>query len=133
MNWEVIKSELLIRTSRASGAGGQHVNKTETKVEMVFDVYRSGGLSAREKTLLKHNLKNRIDGNGTLSMVDQSSRSQHTNRKRAYDRMERLLRKGLRPKPREVKRNAFVANKRKRLERKKRQSDKKALRGKKWM
>ncbi|MTB53874.1 alternative ribosome rescue aminoacyl-tRNA hydrolase ArfB [Lewinella sp. W8] len=133
MNWKTTKSELLIRTSRASGAGGQHVNKTETKVELVFDVVGSRGLSDREKALLKQNLRKRIDANGIISVVDQSSRSQHTNRKRAYDRMERLLRKGLRPKPKEVKRKAFVANKRKRLERKKRQSEKKAMRGKRWM
>lgn len=108
------------------------MNKTETKVELLFDVYRSEGLSAREKTLLKQNLKKRIDANGVISVVDQSSRSQHTNRKRAYDRIERLLRKGLRPKPREIKRKAFVANKRKRLERKKQKSEKKARRSKKW-
>jgi len=104
MNWPKIREELELRTSRSSGAGGQHVNKTES----------------------------RVDANGRISVVDQSGRSQHTNRKRALLRLKEMLERGSRPIPKPHKGKAFVANKRKRLDWKKRRGEIKASRGKKW-
>ncbi|MEM9931676.1 MAG: peptide chain release factor-like protein, partial [Bacteroidota bacterium] len=99
MDWPLIRTELDLRTSRASGAGGQHVNKTETRVEVVFDVLGSQAFSEREKRNLKHHLGKRLDAQGRLAVVDQSGRSQHTNRKRALARLKQLLERGRRPIP----------------------------------
>ena len=133
MNWEEILKELEMRTSRASGAGGQHVNKTESRVELVFNVRESAALSGQERKRIAHHLAKRLDSLGRLSVVDQSDRSQHTNRKRAENRLRQLLERGIRPIPKKHRGKAFVANKKKRLERKKRRGELKAGRGKKWL
>lgn len=130
MNWKKIREELDLRTSRSSGAGGQHVNKTESRVELVLDVLGSDAFTDREKTNLKYHLKKKLDDQGRLSVVDQSGRSQHTNRKRALARLKETLERGRRPIPKKHVGKAFVANKRKRLERKKRRGEVKAGRGK---
>lgn len=132
MNWEAIGKELEMRTSRASGAGGQHVNKTESRVELLFDVANSATLSAQEKKNIRHHLDRRLDAQGRLSVVDQSDRSQHVNRKRAENRLRQLLEKGVRPIPKKHKGKAFVANRKKRLDHKKRRSEVKAGRRKQW-
>jgi ribosome-associated protein len=130
MNWDTIERELELRTSRSSGAGGQHVNKTESRVELVFNVNESKGLSRRERDNLHFHLGNRIDGKGQLSVTDQSDRSQHRNRQRALDAMRQLLERGIRNPPKKRKAGAFKANSRKRLEKKKRRGEVKAGRGK---
>ncbi|MEM6771668.1 MAG: alternative ribosome rescue aminoacyl-tRNA hydrolase ArfB [Bacteroidota bacterium] len=133
MNWNDIRKELDFRTSRASGAGGQHVNKAESRVELVFNVRESNALTARERERIAHHLAKRMDGLGRISVVDQSDRSQHTNRKRAEARLYQLLEQGTRPIPKKHVGKAFVANKKKRLDRKKRRGEVKAARRKNWM
>ena len=130
MNWDIIERELVMRTSRSSGAGGQHVNKTESRVELVLDIDASQGLSRRERDNLRFHLASRIDGQGQLSVTDQSDRSQHTNRRRALDALRQLLERGIRNPPKKRKAGAFKANSRKRLEKKKRRGEVKAGRGK---
>ena len=129
MDWSRVREETEVRTSRSSGAGGQHVNKTETRVELVFPLRTSQAFSGRERRNLEHHLAKRLDGQGTLRLTDQSGRSQHTNRKRAFARLRELLERGSRPIPKPHVGKPFVAGKRKRLERKKRRSEVKANRG----
>ncbi|MEM9259141.1 MAG: alternative ribosome rescue aminoacyl-tRNA hydrolase ArfB [Bacteroidota bacterium] len=133
MNWQTLQEELTFRTSRSSGAGGQHVNKTESKVEIIFNLKESQAFSRGEKLQLKHHLGRRLSPSGIITVVDQSSRSQHANRKSALLRLRRLLEGSNRPIPRPHRGKAFVANKRKRLENKKHRSDLKADRRKKWL
>ena len=130
MDWPLIQQELTVRTSRSSGAGGQHVNKTESRVEIVFDFDGTAALTNRERRNLRHHLKKKIDGNGVISIVDQSGRSQHGNKAKALKRLKEMLSMGSRPIPKKHKGKAFVANRGKRLERKKRRSEIKAGRGK---
>jgi ribosome-associated protein len=130
MDWQIILSEISFRTSRSSGAGGQHVNKTETKVEAILDVKASSGLTEEEKTLVFENLRARINDEGLLSVTSQKSRSQLTNKEDALARMEALMEKALVPK---VKRKRTKPTKQAiedRLQEKKVQSEKKALRKK---
>ena len=130
MNWDIIERELELRTSRSSGAGGQHVNKTESRVELVLDVDGSKGLSRRERDNIRFWFGNRLDGQGRLSVTDQSGRSQHANRRSALAAMRQLLERGIRNPPKKRKAGSFKANNRKRLKRKKERGEIKKNRGK---
>ena len=98
MNWNQIVNELSFRTSRSSGAGGQHVNKTETKVEVLFDVDVSGGLNDEQKAIIKSKLASRINDDGILIMNSQKSRSQFSNKEDVIERLRIQLEKALIPK-----------------------------------
>ena len=98
MNWDTILTELTYRTSRSSGAGGQHVNKTETKVEVLFNVNSSEGLSEEEKLLIHSKLLARITEEGILVMSSQKSRSQFSNKEDVTERLQHQLEKALIPK-----------------------------------
>jgi len=60
MNPELITKELNFKAVRSSGAGGQHVNKVSSKVELSFDLINSIALSLEEKELLQKKLKTRL-------------------------------------------------------------------------
>jgi len=98
MNWQTILTELTFRTSRSSGAGGQHVNKTETKVEVLFDIKASAGLSDEEKSTVQSRLASRINDEGVLQLTSQKSRSQLSNKEDSIDRLHTLIEKALIPK-----------------------------------
>jgi ribosome-associated protein len=89
--------ELRFRFSRSSGPGGQHVNRVETRVELLFDVGRSPSLGAAEKAQLLERLKSYIDKDGVLHLIASSSRSQWRNRQEAIARFQGLLALALRP------------------------------------
>ena len=129
MDQHRIEKELNYQTSRSSGSGGQHVNKTETKVEVRFEVDASDALNAAEKRRIKAALGNRISKAGVLSVSSDSRRSQVLNRGAAVKKLFRLLKKALRARKRRKSPRPLKANPKKRLEEKRRQSEKKALRG----
>lgn len=129
MDQHKIEKELNYQTSRSSGSGGQHVNKTETKVEVRFEVDASDALSAYEKRRIKAALGNRISKAGVLSVSSDSRRSQVLNRGAAVKKLFRLLKKALRNRKRRKGPRPLKANPKKRLDDKRRQSEKKALRG----
>jgi len=82
-------------TSRSSGAGGQHVNKTNSKVELRFDINSSKTLLNDEKILLKGKLAHRINKEGILQIVTQEERSQVRNKKICIDKFYLLIEKAL--------------------------------------
>jgi ribosome-associated protein len=93
--------EFVFKTSRSGGAGGQHVNKVSTKVQLQFDVQQSHLLSEDEKNLLLVKLENQLAENGVLQVTSQEGRSQHDNKLVALRKMYRLLNKCFEvPKPR---------------------------------
>lgn len=93
--------ELEFRASRSSGAGGQHVNKVATQVELLFDVSASQLLTDEEKHRIKHKLINRIDTGGLLHLSCNETRSQHQNKEKVVKRFYHMLERALkREKPR---------------------------------
>lgn len=130
MEIQALKEEVTFRTARSSGAGGQHVNKVETKVDVLFDVQNSKILTEAEKALVSERLKNRITKNGLLILSNQDSRSQSANREAVLETLFELLKKSIVPPKKRKKVKPRQADKKKRLEAKKRQSEKKAARKK---
>lgn len=130
MDWNLIIAELSFRTSRSSGAGGQHVNKTETKVECLFDVMSSAGLNDAEKGIVIEKLAARINDGGILAVTSQKERSQLSNKEHTIDRLHSLLTKALTPTIKRVKTKPSPGSVEERLQEKKRVSEKKELRRK---
>lgn len=130
MDTSILDKELNFKTSRSSGSGGQHVNKTETRVEVRFDLDASAGLSNVERKRVRKALANRISQEGILTVASSNRRSQILNKKEAIKKFYRLLKKALRRRPRRKGPKPLKANPAKRLSDKKKHADKKALRGK---
>lgn len=103
MDWEKLLTELDFRTSRSSGAGGQHVNKTETKVEVLFHVNNSQALNAEEKEIILQKLAASINVEGILAVNSQKSRSQFSNKENALEKLKLKLEKALIPKAKRVR------------------------------
>jgi ribosome-associated protein len=89
--------ELHFRFSRSGGPGGQHVNRTETRVELLFDVQNSPSLGEGQRARLIEHLAGRLDRDGVLHIVSSSTRSQAENRADAIARFQALLHSGLKP------------------------------------
>lgn len=123
------ESELDFRTSRSSGPGGQHANKTETRVTALFDVEASPNLTDEQKARIRDRLSSRLTTEGVLQVSAESERSQRANREQAVDRLVELLQDALEvPKKRRPTRVPRKA-KRRRLENKRRRGQKKQRRG----
>src|SRR5215208_1028087 len=88
-------SELDVRASRASGAGGQHVNKTSSRIEITWNVRDSKALSEEQRAVLSDRLASRLSMDGAVRVVASESRSQRQNRERAERRLADLIRRAL--------------------------------------
>lgn len=93
------EDELTFRYTRSGGPGGQHVNTSSTRVELLFDVAGSAALTEPERSLAKRRLRTRLDSEGRLRVVAQDERSRARNRAIAIDRFVALMREALQPPP----------------------------------
>jgi ribosome-associated protein len=122
-------AELQFRFSRSSGPGGQHVQKSSTRVELYFDVLGSPSLTEEQRARLLSRLAGYIDGAGLLHLVAQSERSQLRNREDAVARFQALLRGALRRRKYRRPTRPTVTSREQRLQQKKEHSQAKQLRG----
>jgi ribosome-associated protein len=114
--------EIDFRVSRSSGPGGQHAQKSETRVEAVFDVEASAALSPVQKRRVLSRL------GPVVRAVAQDERSQLRNRELALERLAERLREGLRVQRRRVPTKPTAAARERRLEEKRRRGETKRLR-----
>ena len=89
------ESEVLVRTSRSGGKGGQNVNKVETKVELVWQPATSLLVSSEERALLLEVLAEKLDNEGCLHVTAQAKRTQIENKELAYRKLHALVNKAL--------------------------------------
>jgi ribosome-associated protein len=119
------RSELQYRATRSSGPGGQHVNTSSTRIELLWDLGGSTAISDDERARIREKLSGRLDADGMLRVVASDQRSQIQNRRAADERLAALVRNALHiPKKRRATKPTKAA-KEKRLAEKKHVSDKK--------
>jgi ribosome-associated protein len=119
------RTELDVRVSRSSGAGGQHVNKTSSRVEIFWSIAGSRALSEEQRARLQDKLASRLTTEGSIRVVASDMRSQSRNRELAEERLAELVRRALIvPRKRKATRPTRAA-KEARLDSKKRHSTKK--------
>jgi ribosome-associated protein len=116
-------SELQFRFSRSGGPGGQHVNRSETRVELVFDVGRSPSLTEDQRLRLRLRLDRYLDGDGVMHLTASETRSQSENRARVIGRFRILLAGALRKRKRRIPTRPTAASRERRI------ADKKARSG----
>jgi len=116
------RSEIDLRFSRSSGPGGQHAQRTESRVEAVFDVEASSALTPAQKRRVV------ARAGPVLRAVAQDERSQWRNRELAAERLVSALREALRVERRRVPTRPPAAANERRLEEKRRRGERKRLR-----
>lgn len=117
--------EFKFKTSRSSGAGGQHVNTTETKVELIFHINASALLSNAEKAKLLKKLAGNINDSGELRLYSSESRSQASNKENVVKKFYALLEKSLKKEKKRIPTKVPAAVKENILKKKKQHSSKK--------
>ena len=124
------RSELSYRATRAGGPGGQHVNTSSTRVELLWDVQASPSITAEQRGRIVTKLGKRIGEDGMLRLTSAGTRSQFQNKEDVTERFARMIAQALhKPRPRK-KTKPTRASREKRLQTKKKRSETKKRRGK---
>ena len=117
--------ELSYKTSRSSGSGGQNVNKVETSVTVIWKVEDSTVFTESEKERILLKLKNKINAEGILQTTVSESRTQLQNKKIAIEKIQELVNKSLIVPKKRIATKPSRSKVEKRLESKKKLSEKK--------
>jgi len=119
------RAELTYRATRAGGAGGQHVNTSSTRIELLWDVQHSSAVTDDVRERLESKLASRLTADGMIRVVASERRSQSQNRAAAEERLADLVRRALEVQKKRKPTKPSRAAKEKRLTEKKRQSERK--------
>lgn len=88
-------SELTVRATKAGGPGGQHVNTSSTRIEVVWNLRRSSAVTDTQRAQLETRLATKLDASGGIRVVAADTRSQAQNRALALSRLAAMLRNAL--------------------------------------
>jgi ribosome-associated protein len=124
------ENELRFEFARSSGPGGQNVNKVETKVRLLFDIRASRSLNSEQQARIEERLATRVTKHGVLHLTSQRHRTREANRRATVERFVQLLAGALEDDTPRVPTKVPRGVKRKRLESKRKRSQKKAMRAK---
>ena len=116
---DCLRGEVRYRTSRSSGPGGQHVNKAESRVELIWNPLDSSCLDNRQKARLMLNLGKRLTEKGQLILASEKYRSQYRNKEDVVDRFLRLVSTALIPPKKRSPTRPTRASREKRIKQKK--------------
>lgn len=125
-------SEYTLKAVRSGGAGGQHVNKVSSRVELYFDISASVVLTDEQKSVLLVKLRSKLTDEGILRITEDTSRSQHANREAVVKKLHSVLEAALKKPKKRIAVKVSKAAKRKRVDNKKKHAEKKSLRKKTW-
>ncbi|WP_127844545.1 alternative ribosome rescue aminoacyl-tRNA hydrolase ArfB [Psychroflexus aestuariivivens] len=126
---EILK-EVEFKTALSGGPGGQHVNKTETKVILTWDLEKSNVFSESQKSQLQKKLKTKLNKDQQIQLSVSQTRSQLQNKKLVIQKFLDMLTSALKQKKKRIKTKPSKAAKLKRLKKKKQHSEKKINRKK---
>jgi ribosome-associated protein len=125
--------EIEIRTSRSGGSGGQHVNKTNTRITLRWNIEKTSALDDIQKQRVRERLAGELTHEGDIVIHNSESRSQMHNKKAARTSLGKKIAKALYVKKRRMKTVVSLASKEARIKNKKRRSEIKTMRSKKFI
>jgi ribosome-associated protein len=122
------RAEIQYRASRAGGAGGQHVNTSSTRIELLWDLPRSTAVTEEQRERIRTKLAPRLDSEGMVRVVASDRRSQGQNKQLADERLAALVKHALHTPKKRRPTKPTRSSKERRLSEKKHHSDKKKTR-----
>jgi ribosome-associated protein len=120
---EIPENELNITTSKSGGAGGQHVNKTETKVTVKWNIIQTKVLNEDQKELALKNLENKLTKEGEIIVQNSETRSREQNKEKALNNLAKIISKALYIPKKRMKTKVPKKEKEKRIQEKKHRSE----------
>ena len=125
MDAKLLIDEFVFKAIRSSGPGGQHVNKTSSKIVLSFHIHNSNGLEENEKERLLKKLATKTASDGYVQLSCSDTRSQHQNKVIVIDKMLKLLKLNLKIKTPRKKTKPSRSSIEKRIQSKKKNTFKK--------